>query len=141
VTYDAFHHEAHEVTAEPATRTFPRRSTSVRHEWLALDPWVQAAYFLGRLPVEGTLQLVDFDPVELVNLNRSPLFTARHAREGTAKVDAAADFLGDQMEVRPFEGGDYASFTATDPEPADVVLPLANERNVRRSIQHNRPPP
>jgi len=60
-------------------------------------------------------------------------------REGTAKVDAAADFLGDQMEVRPFEG-DYASFTATDPEPADVVLPLANERNVRRSIQHNRPP-
>lgn len=140
VTYDAFHHEAHEVTAEPANPNLPSSIDLGTARMVGVGSvGSAAAYFLGRLPVEGTLQLVDFDPVELVNLNRSPLFTARHATEGTAKVDAAAEFLADQMEVRSFEGG-YVSFTETDPEPADVVLPLANERNVRRSIQHDRPP-
>jgi hypothetical protein len=90
-------------------------------------------------PVDGTVQLVDFDQVELVNLNRSPLFTASHAIKGTSKVEAAAEFLTDHMGVRQFKS-DYNAFTATDPETADVVLPLANERNVRRSIQHDRPP-
>jgi len=81
VTYDAFHHEAHEVTAEPVNPNLPSSIDLGTARMVGVGSvGSAAAYFLGRLPVEGTLQLVDFDPVELVNLNRSPLFTARHAR-------------------------------------------------------------
>ncbi|SDY62661.1 ThiF family adenylyltransferase [Halopenitus persicus] len=140
VTYDAFHHETHGVSAEPATPDLPSSIDLGTARMAGVGSVGSAAtYFLKRLPVEGTLQLIDFDPVELVNLNRSPLFTASHALEGASKVEAAAEFLADHVDVRPFEG-DYDGFTATDPEAADIVLPLANERNVRRSIQHDRPP-
>lgn len=140
ITYDAFNHEAHEDVISPA---HPELPTSINLGTVRMvgvgSVGSAAAYFLRRLPVEGTLQLVDYDPVELVNLNRSPLFTASHALEGTAKVEAAREFLTGHIDVQTFEGG-YDAFTATDPEQADVVLPLANERNVRRSIQYDRPP-
>lgn len=140
VTYDAFHHDAHEVSAEPITPDLPSSINLGTVQMIGVGSvGSAAAYFLKRLPIEGTLQLVDFDPVELVNLNRSPLFTANHAIEGTSKVEATADFLADHMDIHPFEG-DYDAFAAADPKDADVVLPLANERDVRRSIQHDRPP-
>lgn len=140
VTYDAFDHEAHREAVTPAHPSIPSslHLGTVRMVGVG-SVGSAAAYFLRRLPVEATLQLVDYDPVELVNLNRSPLFTARHALEGTPKVETAAEFLSDRMTVEPFEG-DYDAFLATDPAPADIVLPLANERHVRRSIQYNRPP-
>jgi len=140
VTYDAFHHEAHEASVEPTAPDLPASIDLGTVRMVGVGSvGSAAAYFLKRLPVDGTIQLVDFDPVELVNLNRSPLFTADHAIEGTSKVEATAEFLADHMDVRPFEG-DYDAFTASNPEAADVVLPLANERDVRRSIQHDRPP-
>jgi hypothetical protein len=140
VTYDAFHHEAHEAFVEPTTPDFPSSIDLGTVRMVGVGSvGSAAAYFLKRLPIDGAVQLVDFDSVELVNLNRSPLFTASHASKGTPKVEAAAEFLADHMDVRPFKG-DYDAFIATDPEAADVVLPLANERSVRRSIQHDRPP-
>jgi hypothetical protein len=140
VTYDAFHHEAHEACVEPTTPDLPSPIDLGTVRMVGVGSvGSAAAYFLKRLPVEGTLQLVDFDPVELVNLNRSPLFTADHAIEGISKVEATAEYLADHMDVHPFEGS-YDAFTASNPEAADVVLPLANERGVRRSIQHDRPP-
>lgn len=140
VTYDTFHHEVHEVSAEPTAPDLPPSINLGTARMVGVGSvGSAAAYFLKRLPIEGTLQLIDFDPVELVNLNRSPLFTASHAIEGASKAEAAAEFLADHIDVRPFED-DYDAFTATGPEAADVVLPLANERDVRRSIQYDRPP-
>lgn len=98
-----------------------------------------AAYFLRRLPADSTVQLVDHDEVELVNLNRSPLFTAEDALESAMKVDTASQFLADHMDARSFPV-DYESFEDADPANPDVVLPLANERNVRSNIQYGRPP-
>lgn len=140
VTYDAFHHEVAEKPIAPDLPEMPPEIDLGTARMVGVGSVGSAtAYFLRRLPVEGTLQLVDFDPVELVNLNRSPLFTADHALDGVSKVTAAADFLSGHLETRPFEGY-YDDFTSTDPPAADIVLPLANERNVRRSIQHDRPP-
>ena len=140
VTYDAFRHEAHEASVEPTAPDLPATIDLGTVRMVGVGSvGSAAAYFLKRLPVDCTIQLVDFDPVELVNLNRSPLFTANHAIGGTLKVEATAEFLADHMDIRPFEG-DYDAFTASNPEAADVVLPLANERGVRRSIQHDRPP-
>ena len=140
VTYDAFHHEAHEASVEPTAPDLPASIDLGTVRMVGVGSvGSAAAYFLKRLPVNGTIQLVDFDPVELVNLNRSPLFTADHAIEGTSKVEATAEFLADHMDVHPFER-DYDTFTENNPEAADIVLPLANERGVRRGIQHDRPP-
>jgi molybdopterin/thiamine biosynthesis adenylyltransferase len=140
VTYDAFSHEAYEEAVTPAHPGLPMSINLGTVRMVGVGSvGSAAAYFLRRLSVEGALQLVDYDPVELVNLNRSPLFTARHALEETSKAEATAEFLADHMDVQTFEGG-YDEFTETAPETADIVLPLANERNVRRSIQYDRPP-
>lgn len=140
VTYDAFNHEAHKEAVTPAHPEIPASIDLGIVQMVGVGSvGSAAAYFLGRLPIEGTLQLIDYDPVELVNLNRSPLFTANHALEGTSKVEAAQEFLADHVDVQTFED-EYDAFTATNTDAADVVLPLANERNVRRSIQYNRPP-
>lgn len=99
-----------------------------------------AVHFLGRLPVEGRVQLVDHDAVELVNLNRSPLFQVDHALGDTAKVEVAKEYLDSLGVESSAHNLAYDEFETKATEQPDVVLPLANERNVRSAIQHNRPP-
>lgn len=140
ITYDAFLHEVHEGTVSADHPTLPSAIDVGTARMIGVGSvGSTVAYFLRRLPIEGTLQLVDHDPIKLVNLNRSPLFTASQAISNTPKVEAAAEFLEGHVDVQPFVG-DYDEFTSSGPTRPDVVFPLANERNVRRSIQYDRPP-
>jgi len=50
-------------------------------------------YLLDTLELEGSLTVLDRDRVELSNLNRSPLFTVRHALKREIKTTVVADYL------------------------------------------------
>lgn len=97
-------------------------------------------YFLRMLPVQAHLDLVDFDDIEYANLNRSPIFTAQQATAKTAKPAVGEEYLAGHV---PAAGHDMPYHEFVDTEQAgtpDVVIPVANEHDVRASIQFNRPP-
>lgn len=141
IIYDAFAHEVLErgISVDHPTISPPLNLGTVQMVGVG-SVGSAAVRFLGRLPVEGTFHLVDHDAVELVNLNRSPLFRVDHALEETPKVEVAKEYL----EHCGIESSSYQlpydEFGSRQTEQADVVLPLANERGVRSAIQHNRPP-
>jgi hypothetical protein len=99
------------------------------------------SYLLPVAHLRGEITLVDGDRVEVSNLNRSPLFTLRRVEE--PKVAVVSEFLG------------AAGYTTTA-VPAwfdealrdrdlfakrpDLVIPVANERHVRRLVAHQLPP-
>lgn len=140
INYDAFHHEAGESIVPQSNPQIPDQLNLGTVRMIGFGSVGSAtAYFLRRLPLDAEFQFIDYDTVELVNLNRSPLFTANQAVTNSAKVDVARDFLADDLDVETFEQG-YRDLTFDDLETPDVVLPLANERNVRRAIQYDRPP-
>ena len=94
----------------------------------------------------GELALVDRDLVDETNLHRQVLFDERHAREGWAKVDAAADTLariGGPTRVETFATHLDASNVRELARGADLVLDgtdnlatryLVNDLCVRESI-------
>lgn len=95
-------------------------------------------FFLSMLPVTETMTLIDYDQVEVSNLNRCPTFTIDDL--GKMKVYALADFLSETgMKVDPFPCK-YSEFVAQhgagDP---DVVLSLVDNNNSRHEIQMNMP--
>lgn len=141
VIYDAF---AHEVVARDETVKHPPVPDPLKLGTVQMvgvgSVGSAAVHFLGRLPVEGRVQLVDHDAVELVNLNRSPLFRVDHALDGTSKAKVAEEYLDGLGIEASAHGLPYDEFETQATEQPDVVLPLANERNVRSAIQHNRPP-
>lgn len=141
IIYDAF---VHEVVARDKKIAHPPVPDPLKLGTIQMvgvgSVGSAAIHFLGRLPVEGRIQLVDHDAVELVNLNRSPLFRVDHALGDTAKVEVAKEYLnGVGIEASAYDLA-YDEFETQAAEQPDVVLPLANERNVRSAIQHNRPP-
>lgn len=141
VIYDAFLHEVvpRDKTVEHPPIPNPLELGTVQMVGVG-SVGSTAAHFLGRLPVEGRVQLVDHDAVELINLNRSPLFRVSHALNDTAKVKVAKEYLGGFGIEASAHDLPYDEFETQVAEQPDVVLPLANERNVRSAIQHNRPP-
>ena len=141
ITYDVFQHEVRSAVTPGAHPSLQPRIDLGTVQMVGVGSVGSAAVrFLGRLPVTGSVQLIDHDEVELVNLNRSPLFEAAHALEGVPKVEVAREFLrGLDCDVSAYDTT-YEGFEAVDAELPDVVLPLANEQGVRSQIQHNRPP-
>lgn len=97
-------------------------------------------YFLRYLPVDGALTLVDHDEVEYSNLNRSPLFSARDAVYGTNKATVGERFMKGRIPTTAYSEtyNDYVE--AQGAGTPDVVIPVANERGVRATIQENYPP-
>jgi hypothetical protein len=99
------------------------------------------AYFLRVLHLTGELKTVDHDIVKVENFNRSPIFGK--STYGLGKAPAIVTFLdGSRMRATSFEG-DWDRFTAEHRRSAydfDIWLPLANERNVRWSMQNAIPP-
>jgi hypothetical protein len=141
ITYDAFQHK---IVNGIASNKHPSLPSSIDFGTVQLvgvgSVGSAAVRFLHRLPVTGTIQLVDHDKVELVNLNRSPLFMADHALNGMTKVEVAKEFLDRaDLEVSAHDIS-YKEFESQDTGQPDVLLPLANEQSVRSDIQHNRPP-
>jgi len=100
-------------------------------------------YILGLSDLRGYLVLIDFDSVTVPNCNSSLSFFASDAMNNRPKVDVCADAL-DQTRIKVDRFNmSYADLIRNDkivrPEP-DIVLCLANERNVWSDIQYNYPP-
>lgn len=96
-------------------------------------------YWLRFLPISGHWDVVDGDEVQLDNTNRGLLFTAEDAGwpEQTCrkKVNILARHLDQsQPHICWFDEFD------TRGRQWDLILPLANERNVRGFVQARRPP-
>jgi len=87
--------------------------------------------------------LIDYDQVDVTNCNRSLSFSAYDAVARRNKVDACADVL-ELSKMRPMRfKGSYEDFIKEKrflDFPPDLILCLANERNVWANIQHNLPP-
>ena len=120
-----------------------------RYEPLALDLLMvgagsvgsASAYFLPRLGFLGHVDVVDLDNVEIENLDRSPLFEARH--DNHAKANVVADYLRTRGVSATAYPSTWNSFVQEHPallRQHDTWLALANEHGVRRSMQSNYPP-
>lgn len=99
------------------------------------------AYSAHLLGLRGRLTVVDFDTVKVENLNRSPIFGALSVGRNKAEV-VAEHLAGGRVTVRPVptSWNDFIAATGRRAAPADVWIPVANEGDVRRSIQSNLPP-
>lgn len=98
-------------------------------------------YLLGLLPVHGCLVLIDHQNVGWENLDRSAIFMATDVHK--PKVDVAKEWLAAGDLAVASHRMDFAEFIEKNgrgtPIP-DLVLLLANERNVYSVLQNNFPP-
>jgi hypothetical protein len=100
-------------------------------------------YFLSFTNWGGVINLIDYDRVTVDNCNRSLCFNANEALHTIKKTESCSAALsGSRLLPIPF-GGDYSEFVSAGhylKTPPDVILSLANEKNVWEVIQHNYPP-
>lgn len=100
-----------------------------------------SAFAFKLLGVSADLMIVDHDLVKIENFNRSPVFGK--SSYGTSKASAVARFLEDSSVNATFCAGDWNQFLKREGDlknKFDIWLPLANEMNVRWSMQNNVPP-
>ncbi len=96
-------------------------------------------YLLRMLPVAGRLDVVEHDVVKILNLNRSPLIGMKHV--GQPKVKAAEQhFLGHALSVVTHAMTFDQYMEKTRNLNADLIIPVANEHNVRWDLANNNPP-
>lgn len=100
------------------------------------------AYFLTLATRRFAARLFDMDEVEIHNLDRSPVFMARHV--GLKKVEAAADYLTESgvsaVEADPLALDEAPAWQGRPPGIPDILVSAANERNVRTVIENGYPP-
>ncbi len=99
------------------------------------------AYLLPLAQLLGTFVLVDRDTIDDSNLNRSPLFTSLDVGKSKAVV-TAAHLLRNGLAAEPYvEWFDEAVRAGhVFLHRPDLVIPAANDRNVRHCIQDQIPP-
>jgi hypothetical protein len=100
-----------------------------------------AAYCARLAGLRGRLTILDRDKVKFENLNRSPVFNV--GAVGSDKARVVGDFLagsGISTAWEPLWWDEFLVQRGRKSFDFDAWLPLANERGVRRSIQHNLPP-
>jgi hypothetical protein len=87
-------------------------------------------------------RLFDMDEVKVHNLDRSPVFLARHI--GWKKVAAAADYLSSigmsGIEAEAIALDESVTWRDRPPGAPDILVSAANERNVRAVIENGYPP-
>ena len=89
----------------------------------------------------GEFDLVDRDRVQISNLSTAPIFFADSL--GDQKVEIAVEYLkrnGLAAVAHPLWFDDAVAAGRVFGERPDLVIPAANERDVRRQIQHQVPP-
>ena len=99
-------------------------------------------YFLDLLGVQAESLIVDYDHVEIENLDRSLLFAVSDAVPKASKAVAAASRLrGSKLKLDVFVGSwsDLVK-TGRNLHELELWIPLANEQDVRRSMANNVPP-
>jgi hypothetical protein len=100
-----------------------------------------AAYCMKLAGLTGSVTITDKDLVKIENFNRSPIFG--RATFGLTKSAAVARFLRGTLltsESLPLWWNEFAAQRERNTFDFDVWLPLANEFNVRFSMQNNFPP-
>jgi len=100
-------------------------------------------YLQSLTTFEHEITLVDYDTVEISNLNRSLAFNANDAIQHKSKVDKCACTLSDiNSKISRFQTSfkDYISTGKYIDQTPDIVLCLANEQNIWSDIQNNYPP-
>ncbi|HYD55054.1 MAG TPA: ThiF family adenylyltransferase [Gemmatimonadaceae bacterium] len=100
-----------------------------------------AVYCLRATGLSGAITIVDGDTVKVENFNRSPLFGRKNF--GLAKAAVLEGWLAGSRFAATSVRGWWDDFLRQTPRPSfdyDIWLPLANEYNVRASMQHNVPP-
>ncbi len=98
-------------------------------------------YLIPLAGLRGEFDLVDRDRVQNSNLSTAPIFFAD--RVGDEKVEIAAEYLkrnGLAAVAHPFWFDEAVAAGRIFVERPDLVVPAANERDVRREIQHQVPP-
>lgn len=99
-------------------------------------------YFLSLATRSFSARLFDMDEVKIHNLDRSPIFMARHV--GWKKVAAAAEYLDgigvSNVAAEPVALNESASWRERPPGTPDVIVSAANERNIRAVIENGFPP-
>ncbi len=98
-------------------------------------------YMLSLLPVNGHLDLIDHQFVELVNLDRAPIFAVSDV--GRPKVKVGERWIrGKGIQVRPHQArfSEFIIANSRFKQSPDLVLLLANEHNVYADLQSNFPP-
>jgi len=101
------------------------------------------AFLLTLTPVAGILTLIDFDRVKIENLISSIAFLDYDARNEVLKIDACEKILKQSNLTVEKHEGDYSSFIKKGSylnDYPDLILCLANEKNIWSTIQHNYPP-
>ncbi len=99
------------------------------------------AYCLRLADVRSAISVIDKDFVKVENFNRSPLFGKSNF--GLPKADAVRNALLDTpltVATFPIPWNEFIVGHSEKARECDVWLPLANEDNVRASIQNNVPP-
>ena len=98
-------------------------------------------YLLPLAGLGGEFDLVDSDRVQISNLSTAPMFFA--GRVGDEKVEIAVKYLkrnGLAAVAHPLWFDEAVAAGRIFVERPDLVIPAANERDVRREIQHQVPP-
>lgn len=101
-------------------------------------------YLLALTEWSGSIDLIDFDNIEYSNCNRSLPFTAYQAVNKIPKVEACGDILNfnPRISSRKFFS-DYSQYIEVGnflKPPPDLILCLANQKDIWRVIQSNLPP-
>jgi hypothetical protein len=100
-------------------------------------------FFLSLSDLEAHIHLVDYDKSTVTDCNRSMAITADDAFNETPKVTVCKRVLASSKATPHDFSGDYAAFIQSGQylvNPPDVILCLANERNIWETIQQNLPP-
>lgn len=100
-------------------------------------------FLLSLTKWEAEIDLIDYDKVDCTNCNRSLSFSAYDAISNKKKIDICADVLRNSRILPIIFEGSYTDFIKAGKfldTPPDLILCLANERNVWADIQHNYPP-
>ena len=101
-------------------------------------------YFLSLATRNFSAVLFDMDRVEIHNLSRSPIFTSNDADNKTNKAIVTKRYLNQvgvsnvKAEPRALDESDI--WETRQPGTPDILVPTANERNVRSLIENYFPP-
>lgn len=97
-----------------------------------------AAYFMDLFATRTRMDLADADIVKVENFGRSPLF-GRHTYAMTKPRALAAALRGRSLDVVPLDGW-WHEQADTSLSRYDLVLPVANEHDIRWQLQNSYPP-
>lgn len=101
-------------------------------------------FLLSLIDIKGNLHLIDFDKVKIPNTASSLVFTTREAEDKIKKVTACNRILDNNqlLEVHDHyvDYGEHIKNCDYENKHPDLILCLANERNIWSSIQYNQPP-